>query len=85
MAASQSFGEIIDYSFPAGIAEKTVECVVSKARFEREFSQYVTLPDRVRKVSGGYFRFALAGKLHYSQSGLVFGVLPIPEAWRTAR
>lgn len=82
-AAPQDFDQILKYTFPAGVMEKTVQCVVSRARFKRDFALYVGLQREEIEASAGYFRFLLSGHLYYCQSGLVFGVLPIPEAWRT--
>jgi len=84
LAASQDFREIIEYEFDAGVVEKTVECVVPQARFKREFARFIALPERNRRASAGYLRFPLSGLLYYCQSGLVYGVLPVPESWRTA-
>lgn len=84
LAALQDFRAISEYTFPAGTVPKTVECAVPAASFRRDFAQFMKLPRYERTTDGGYIRFSLEGHLHYCQSGLVFGVLPIPESWRTA-
>lgn len=76
-AVDQNFDKITTYKTEAGTIEKTVECVFSRHRFER-----LRLPPSIRKrtqESGGYFRFPLSGMIHYSDSGLAFGVLPLPK------
>jgi len=84
LAAAQRFRTITEYMFPAATLVKTVQCAVSAARFRREFSRFMTIPQGQRGVEAGYIRFSLTGHLHYCQSGVVLGVLPIPEAWRTS-
>lgn len=77
-AVEQSFETILTYKFPSGTVYKTVLCYVPKGRFEREFSS--VSESRIEShISGQYVYFQLKGHLHYSSSGLVFGVLPIPD------
>jgi len=83
-ASTQKFETIGDYAFPAATLEKTVQCAVSQSRFERDFSPFMKIPERRGYKSGGYYRFSLDGHVHYCQSGLVVGVLPIPDEWRVA-
>jgi len=80
-ATQQDFSTIEQYSFPAGTIPKTVECVVPAGRFKGEFDPIIQVPDNLRSAGGGYVRFNLRGHLHYTQSGLVIGILPIPESW----
>lgn len=77
MAANQNFEEIENYKTHTGSINKTVDCVFGQGRFN-SLRLPESLKNRVRK-SGGYFSFRLNGLLHYSQSGLVFGVLPLSE------
>lgn len=80
MAARQDFGTLGSYSFPAATIEKVVDCIVSRGQFDRSFARVMALPRDISR-SGQYIRFRLSGNLHYTQSGLVLGVLPIPEEW----
>jgi hypothetical protein len=81
-AVSQDFDQIGEYAFPSASLEKTVDCVVPKGRFVREFSPRLKLPETVRPARDGYVRFRLPGILHYTQSGLIFGVLSVPRDWQ---
>ena len=81
-ATQQDFSVIEKYHFPAGTVAKTVECVVPTGRFKREFQPVIQIPDEGSSSSGGYVRFNLAGSLHYTQSGFIIGVLPVPESWQ---
>jgi hypothetical protein len=77
LAASQRMDDVLTYRQPAATIDKTVECVVSRARFES-----LRLPDSVTgkvEAGGRYLRFELRGQLQYSSFGLVFGILPFPE------
>lgn len=83
IAAAQDFRAIREYTFPAGIVKKTVECSVSVGRARSEFARFMQIPQQQKSTKNGYVRFAVDGQLYYCKSGVVFGVLPIPEAWRT--
>jgi hypothetical protein len=85
LAATQNFSEIGEYQFPAAILEKSVQCVIPSGRFEQEFERIMSIPAEAHSRTGGYVRFVLSGRLSYSQSGFVFGVLPIPTAWQRRR
>jgi len=84
LAAAQQFRAITEYTFPAATLVKTVHCTVPAARFHRKFSRFMIIPQDQRGAEAGYIRFSLTGHLHYCQSGVVLGVLPIPEAWRAS-
>jgi hypothetical protein len=76
LTAEQDMNGMLTYKNPAATVDKTVECVVSSARFES-----LGLPDSVAgdvERSRRYVRFELRGQLQYSPFGLVFGVLPFP-------
>jgi len=77
VASEQSFERMNSYQSEAGTAEKVVECVFSQGRF-RSLNLPPSISDQAAKV-GGYMSFRLKGTIHYSQSGLVFGVLPLPN------
>ena len=78
IAADQSFEQISTFRFPSTTQTKTVQCVLSRARFAS-----LGLP---RSIVGegprgsGYMRFNLSGQIQYSSSGVVFGVLPMPSS-----
>lgn len=80
--ARQRFDEIQKYRFTAASLQKSVECVIPNGRFKKQFVPLMNIPKETRRDSPGYVRFRLQGQLHYTQSGLVFGVLPIPEDWQ---
>jgi hypothetical protein len=76
LAASQSMEDLVAYRNEAATIEKTVECVVSRARL-----QSLRLPASVVEGVGlgdRHVRFELGGSLEYSPFGLVFGELPLP-------
>lgn len=77
LAGQQSFEALTSYSFPSATLRKSVRCMVPSGRFAREFKQYI--PKLIATESGGYVQFRLTGTLFYSASGLVFGVLAVPE------
>ena len=81
-AVTQDFAEIQKYSFKAATLRKTVDCSVSPGRFQKKFSPVMALPPKDIASRESYIRFSLVGDLHYCQSGLIIGVLPIPEDWR---
>ncbi len=77
LATGQDFDNIMAFKSESGTIRKNVECVFSKGRYSR-----LRLPTSFGSSiseSGGYIRFRLQGTIHYSPSGLVFGVLPLPE------
>jgi|GEM_PF-1775137 len=80
--AQQDFSIIENYSFTAQTLVTSVNCVVPTGRFKREFSEVMQIPANESYETGGYVYFRLEGHLHYTQSGLVVGILPIPENWR---
>lgn len=76
-AASQQVRSLADYKAAHGVEEKTVECVMT----ERAIGE-LRLPPRVLESAstyGGYYRFKLAGQIQYSDTGILFGVLPTGE------
>lgn len=78
----QDFSAIEEYKFPAGTVPKTIECVVPAGRFKSEFEPVIQIPEDWRPAREGYVRFRMDGHLHYTQSGLVIGILPVPERWQ---
>jgi hypothetical protein len=75
LSIKQDFDSILSLKVPTETIPKTVNCVFHKSRFER-----LKLPKSlIKETEKGdeYFWFSLKGILHYSQEGLVFGVLPI--------
>jgi len=77
VASSQKFETILRYKTEVESKDETVEC-----KFSAGWFQNLNLPPSIindAKSDGGYHTFNLTGRLHYSQEGLVFGVLPLPE------
>jgi len=75
IVADQNFDEINSFKAEVDTVHKRVECVFSKQRFER-----LTLPSSIKKEvkeNSGYFKFFLEGDIHYSSTGIVFGILPL--------
>jgi hypothetical protein len=75
-AIAQDFDEILRYRRIGGIRRKTVVCVFSNSRLKR-----LRLPPEIARAvkrSRHYSSFELSGDLHYSETGLVFGVLDPP-------
>jgi len=78
IASDQNFQEIGNYTIQVGTYNKKVRCTFSEGRFH-----HLDLPASIEssaKTRGGYVSFELSGQLHYSQEGLVFGELPLPES-----
>ncbi len=76
-AAGQQLRRLADYKAEHGPEPKTVECVVT----ERGLSE-LRLPSRILEEAskyGGYYTFELAGQIQYSDTGVLFGVLPIDK------
>ena len=76
-AAKQQVRSLADYKAEHGPVQKTVECVVT----ERALSEFRLPPRVVERASktGGYYTFELAGQIQYSDTGILFGVLPTGE------
>lgn len=81
-AAQQNFGEIASYGFKSESLTKTLACVVPKGRFDSTFVRYLDISKIELRKFGAYVRFQIPALLHYTQSGLVFGAVEVPEAWR---
>ena len=75
LASQQNFIDIMNFDFPYGTVEKTIECNISRSRFS---DMNLILPDSIQlKRKKDYIKLNLKGEIHYSSSGLVFGILPI--------
>jgi hypothetical protein len=76
-AAHQEVRRLADYKAEHGPMQKTVECVVT----ERALSELRLPPSVIERASkyGSYYTFELAGQIQYSDTGVLFGVLPINE------
>lgn len=79
LGIQQSFDAISEYKKIAGTVFKRVQCSVPIGRFTTEFHPSFSDSVNISK-SGGYVRFDLEGHLYYTSGGLVFGILPVPEA-----
>ena len=75
MAANQDFGAILDYRVEPYSESHEVDCAYSQTRFE--LSRLPAIIPEAKKGSDGYYRFSLSGELHFSDAGLVFGILPL--------
>ena len=77
LASKQAFEQLLSYKEDAAASVvKTVEC-----RFTKDTFEDLILPEEISRSaeqSGNYVWFKLSGQLHYSQEGLVFGILPLP-------
>lgn len=74
-AALQKLRAISDFRAERGSLRKTVECVFTRSTF-----QGLRLPAEITqgaRLYGNYVSFNLSGQIHYSTSGILFGVLPV--------
>jgi len=77
LASKQNFEKILTFNYSSDSMDKTIECVFRVNRFKE-----LNLPeDKLPRLnrSKEHVRFLLKGQIHYSASGLVFGILPIPK------
>jgi hypothetical protein len=75
--ASQDFRRLTEYKAEHGPVRKTVECVLA----DKAFSE-LHLPSRITNAAqqhDGYSTFEATGQIHYSDTGILFGVLPIHD------
>ena len=73
IAANQNFELITKQKFEAKTQDDEVDCYFDIHNFKRLESD---LPDSIKPViSKQYVRFNLKGQLHYSSSGIIFGIL----------
>lgn len=76
-AASQKIDQIANYKAEQGSVRKTVRCMLTMRAF-KEFK----LPSRLiegASKEAGYYAFNLEGQIQYSNTGILFGVLPTHE------
>lgn len=76
LAIEQEFDRIISYRRPSATIEKTVECVVTRKRFLREFDVMPSLRP-FAEGSKDLINFRLTGRLYYAPSGTVVGRLNV--------
>jgi hypothetical protein len=81
-AAQQNFDEIAGYGFKSESLTKTLACVVPKVRFDSTFARYLDILKIDLRKFGGYVGFQVPARLHYTRSGLVFGAVEVPDAWK---
>lgn len=82
LAVRQDFDDIAAYSFPSATLEKTLQCTISRGRFQTQFAPYLNIPNYDFQRERGYVRFSLPAILYYTSSGLVFGTVNVPEEWK---
>ncbi len=75
VAADQNFNELTQVRYAAGSIQSTVECVFSEGRY-RSLGRPRGFSVR-RNSSGTLYHRDLTGVIHYSTSGIAFGVLPL--------
>lgn len=78
LAARQQFSEILEYKSQVGSMEKEVECVFSAQAF-RGLKLSSAARSNLRPYRDGYYHFSLKGEIHYADSGILFGVLPLTQ------
>ncbi len=81
-AVRQDFNELNGYGFEPEVVGAVLNCCIPAARFKREFAP-LQFPG-VENI-GGYHRFRMDGTFYQTRSGLVFGILPIPQDWTRVR
>jgi hypothetical protein len=76
-AAKQQMHSIMSYKAESGPLRKKVECVMT----QKAFDAMRFPPPNIERTSeeGSYYRFELPGLIHYSDSGILYGVLPTHE------
>jgi hypothetical protein len=81
-ASRQDFAQIENYRFESESLRKSIDCLVPVGRFESRYAPELDIPEGERRRDAGYISFTISAILHYTRSGLVFGVAEIPEAWK---
>jgi hypothetical protein len=75
MAADQRLEMLMNNNELSGPVKKKISCIVNK---NTEWGARVLERVGKKEMSGGnYVRFEATGTIHYSESGILFGVLPI--------
>ncbi len=78
MAAGQQLTRIAEFKTESGSMRKTVRCVFPIGAYRR-----LRLPSHIEErvsKSGKYFWFEMSGEIYHSDTGILFGVLPLHEA-----
>jgi len=78
LAASQRLGALVEFKTQQGSLTKEVECFFSEGRTRSLFDPELII-QRARQRERGYYSFRVRGRMHYTNSGIVFGVLPLRQ------
>lgn len=76
LASRQRFGEILDYKTKFESVKKSLECAFTASAFE---ALRLSPGERAKHNpdAGGYYYVQLSGLIHCSDTGVLFGVLPL--------
>jgi hypothetical protein len=76
LTANQNFSDILNYKHEhPGTVTKYIECVFNRQRF-KQLRLPLSIIEQIEEKKN-IIKFYLSGQIHYSSSGLVFGILPI--------
>lgn len=78
LAAGQRLGAMLEFNTPRASLRKEVDCLFSKGRTASLFVPDL-IRERARQREGGYYSIRIAGMIHYTNSGILFGVLPLRQ------
>jgi len=77
LAANQELDNVLEYKTESGSITKEVVCFFNEGRF-RLLSNQELLANRAERIRG-YYSLRVRGRIHYSDSGILYGVLPIRQ------
>lgn len=77
LAANQELSSVLEFKTEGGSMQKVVDCFFSEGRFSLLSNQELLMNRAQRKR--GYYSLLLSGTIHYSNSGILYGVLPIGQ------
>lgn len=75
LAASQQLGALLEFKTPRTSTFKQVDCLFSEGRM-RSLPAPQLVRERAQRQRG-YYSIRVRGMIHYADSGILFGVLPI--------
>lgn len=83
MATQQKFASILEYAFPSRVEISSFDCVLSTAEFRRVSRDLPGINEKdYTQSSANYVTFNLEGLGMFTTSGLVIGIIGVPERWR---